>query len=76
MEGSKVMAWVSADGSYGGDDDIITFDGSKLTDMQWERLTDISDSDKYDYVKNILNGHDMNVREIEMENFGEEWGLS
>ena len=69
------MAWVSADGSYGGDDDIITFDGSKLTDMQWERLTDISDSDKYDYVKNILNGHDMNVREIEMENFGEEWGL-
>ena len=75
MEGSKVMAWVSADGSYGGDDDIITFDGSKLTDMQWERLTDISDSDKYDYVKNILNGHDMNVREIEMENFGEEWGL-
>jgi len=69
------MAWVSTDGSYGGDDDIITFDGSKLTDMQWERLTDISDSDKYDYVKNILNGHDMNVREIEMENFGEEWGL-
>lgn len=69
------MAWVSSDGSYGGDDDIITFDGSKLTDMQWERLTDISDSDKYDYVKNILNGHDMNVREIEMENFGEEWGL-
>jgi hypothetical protein len=75
MEEGKVMAWVSADGSYGGDDDIITFDGSKLTDMQWERLTDISDSDKYDYVKNILNGHDMNVREIEMENFGEEWGL-
>ena len=69
------MAWVATDGSYGGDDDIITFDGSKLTDMQWERLTDISDSDKYDYVKNILNGHDMNVREIEMENFGEEWGL-
>lgn len=69
------MAWVSADGSYGGDDDIITFQGSKLTDEQWERLTDISDSDKYDYVKNILNGHDMNVREIEMENFGEEWGL-
>ena len=69
------MAWVSSDGSYGGDDDIITFEGSKLTDAQWERLTDISDSDKYDYVKNILNGHDMNVREIEMENFGEEWGL-
>ena len=69
------MAWVSTDGSYGGDDDIITFDGSKLTDMQWERLTDMHDNDKYAYVKFIIEGHDMNVREIEMENFGEEWGL-
>lgn len=69
------MAWVSTDGSYGGDDDIITFDGSKLTDMQWERLTDMADGDKYAYVKFIIEGHDMNVREIEMENFGEEWGL-
>lgn len=69
------MAWVSTDGSYGGDDDIITFDGNRMTDMQWERLADIVDSDKYDYVKNILAGHDTNVREIESENFGREWGL-
>jgi hypothetical protein len=69
------MAWVSTDGSYGGDDDIITFDGNRLTDMQWERLTDISDSDKLDYVKAILDGNNIAVCEIEMENFGEEWGL-
>ena len=69
------MAWVSSDGSYGGDDDILTFDGSKLTDMQWERLTDISDSDKLYYVKAILDGNNILVCEIEMENFGEEFGL-
>ena len=73
--GEGIMAWVSSDGSYGGDDDIITFEGSKLTDAQWERVTDMFDHDRYDYIKSILDGHDMNVREIEIENFGEEWGL-
>ena len=69
------MAWVAADGSYGGDDDILTFDGSKLTDMQWERVTDMFDHDRYEYIKAILDDDDDTVRHIELDNFGEEWGL-
>lgn len=72
--GEGMKAWVATDGSYGGGEPLV-FDSNQLTDEQWERLTDMFDHDRYDYVKNILNGHDMNVREIEMDNFGEEWGL-
>jgi hypothetical protein len=70
-----IMAWVSSDGSYGGDDDIITFEGSKLNDNQWEMLTDMADGDKYYYVKAIIDKNNIAVCEIEMENFGEEFGL-
>jgi hypothetical protein len=73
--GESVMdAWVAEDGSYGGLP-LLQFDSKALTDAQWERLTDISDSDKLDYVKAILDGNNIAVCEIEMENFGEEWGL-
>lgn len=72
--GEGMKAWVATDGSYGGGEPLV-FDSNKLTDEQWERLTDMADGDKYAYVKFIIEGHDMNVREIEMENFGEEWGL-
>jgi hypothetical protein len=73
--GESVMdAWVAEDGSYGGVP-LLQFDSKALTDDQWERLTDISDSDKLDYVKAILDGNNIAVCEIEMENFGEEWGL-
>ena len=75
MEGSKVMAWVSTDGSYGGEDDIITFSGNELTNEQWERVTDIAEGDRYEYVKSILGEDDANVRILENMNFGEEWGL-
>jgi hypothetical protein len=73
--GESVMdAWVAEDGSYGGVP-LLQFDSKALTDDQWERLTEISDSDKLDYVKAILDGNNIAVCEIEMENFGEEWGL-
>jgi hypothetical protein len=74
MGESAMNAWVAEDGSYGAAP-LLQFDSKALTDDQWERLTDISDSDKLDYVKAILDGNNIAVCEIEMENFGEEWGL-
>ena len=68
------MAWVSAEGSYGGDD-VINFDSNALTNEQWERVTDISDSDRFEYIKSILEEDDANVGILENMNFGEEWGL-
>jgi hypothetical protein len=68
------MAWVSDTGEYGASKHIA-FDPEKLTKEQWARLEDMFPNDRYDYVRFILDGHNLNVCEIEMENFGEEWGL-
>jgi hypothetical protein len=74
MGESLNTAWVTEDGSY-GDGNIIYFEPETLTDAQWERLTDMSDSDRILYVRAIMDDNNILVCEIEMENFGEEWGL-
>jgi hypothetical protein len=69
------MAWVTNDGEYNGSSLVIEFDYDSLTPQQWENLEEMADSHRYDYVRFILDGHNLNVCEIEMENFGQEWGL-
>jgi hypothetical protein len=69
------MAWVTNDGEYNGTSLVIEFDYDDLTPDQWSRLEEMSDSNRYDYVKAILDKHNLNVQEIEMEEFGVEYGL-
>jgi len=69
------MAWVTNDGEYNGTSLVIEFDYDDLTPDQWTRLEEMSDSNRYDYVKAILDKHNLNVCEIEMEEFGVEYGL-
>ena len=69
------MAWVTNDGEYNGTSLVIEFDYDSLTPDQWTRLEEMSDSNRYDYVKAILDKHNLNVCEIEMEEFGVEYGL-
>ena len=69
------MAWVTNDGEYNGTSLIIEFDYDSLTPDQWTRLEEMSDSNRYDYVKFILDKHNLNVQEIEMEEFGVAYGL-
>lgn len=69
------MAWVTNDGEYNGTSLVIEFDYDDLTPDQWGRLEEMSDSNRYDYVKAILDKHNLNVQEIEMEEFGVEYGL-
>jgi hypothetical protein len=69
------MAWVTNDGEYNGTSLVIEFDYDSLTPDQWTRLEEMSDSNRYDYVKSILDKHNLNVCEIEMEEFGVEYGL-
>jgi hypothetical protein len=66
-------AYVSPDGNYG--QGIIVFDPTLLNNNQWEMLTDMADRDRFDYVKAIADKNNVAVCEIEMENFGEEFGL-
>ena len=59
------MAFVSADGDYG--QGVIIFEPDLLTDEQWERVTDLHDSDRADYVSAILTGNEEAIAEFEKE---------
>jgi hypothetical protein len=48
-------SWVETDGSY-GTSDVITFDSDDLTQEQWDRLSDMRDSDRMGYVYAIMAG--------------------
>lgn len=69
------MAWVTNDGEYNGSSVILEFKFDQLTPNQWHNLEEMSDVDRYEYVSAILANNDDLVRNIEMDNFGEEWGL-
>ena len=67
-------AYVTEEGTYGGDK-VFMFESDSLNDNQWEMLTDMADTDRYLYVQAIIDSNDAAVRAIEMDNFGEEFGL-
>ena len=69
------MAWVTNDGEYNGSSVVLEFKFDALTENQWHNLEEMSDADRYEYVSAILADNDDLVRSIEMDNFGEEWGL-
>ena len=69
------MAWVTNDGEYNGTSSVIEFDYSDLNELQWSNLEEMADVDRYEYVEAIVAGDDDKVRHIELDNFGEEWGL-
>lgn len=67
-------AWIAEDGSFGGGP-IMFIDQAHLSDEQWDNVANMSDNDRYKYAEAILNDDDFAVRKIEMDNFGEHWGL-
>ena len=69
------MAWVTNDGEYNGSSVVLEFNFDALTESQWSNLEEMADVDRYEYVSAILANNDDLVRNIEMDNFGEEWGL-
>ena len=69
------MAWVTNDGEYNGSSVVLEFKFDQLTPNQWHNLEEMADVDRYEYVSAILANNDDLVRSIEMDNFGEEWGL-
>jgi hypothetical protein len=53
------IGYVSYDGNYGEQADVLVFDSNDLTPQQWETLGEISDNDRYEYVEAIFNGKDL-----------------
>jgi hypothetical protein len=65
MEASKerkIMAYVSEYGNW-GQEEVLVFDDSLLTEEQFEILDEVSDYSKMSYVKAIINGDDLSYWE-------------
>jgi hypothetical protein len=53
------IGYVSYDGNYGEQADVLVFDSNDLTPQQWETLGEINDNDRYEYVEAIFNNKDL-----------------
>jgi hypothetical protein len=52
----KTGAFVTYGGEYSNDGDVLMFDQSLLTSDQWAAVWDMHESDRYEYVKAVLDG--------------------
>lgn len=68
---SNDLAWISEDGSYSQNNELITFDPSLLTDEEWEIVDELSDTEKIIFALAVLNGEDDLVQEYLDEHRGE-----
>ena len=57
--------FVSIDGEYGDAEDLITFDPSRLSDLQWETVGELSHFDRYRYIEAILSDDSEVIAEYE-----------
>jgi hypothetical protein len=55
----KNVGYVSYDGNYGAEADLLMFDSNALTLQQWETLGEINDNSRYEYVEAIFNNKDL-----------------
>jgi hypothetical protein len=52
----KTGAFVTYEGHYADDGDVLMFDKSLLTTEQWDAVWDMHESERYEYVKAVLDG--------------------
>jgi hypothetical protein len=55
----KNIGYVSYDGNYGAEADLLLFDSDALTLQQWETLGELDDNSRYEYVEAIFAGKDL-----------------
>ena len=53
------IGYVSYDGNYGEQADVLVFDSADLTPEQWETLGEVNDNSRYEYVEAIFAGKDL-----------------
>jgi hypothetical protein len=53
------IGYVSYDGNYGEQADVLVFDSNDLTPQQWETLGELDDNSRYEYVEAIFAGKDL-----------------
>jgi hypothetical protein len=58
------IGYVSYDGNYGEQADLLVFDTNSLTPQQWETLGEINDNSRFEYVEAIFAGKDLSEWEM------------
>jgi hypothetical protein len=53
------VGYVSYDGNYGAEADLLMFDSNALTLQQWETLGELGDNSRYEYVEAVFNNKDL-----------------
>jgi hypothetical protein len=57
-------AWVSEDGSFSYNNQLITFDSAQLTEKQWDTLAELSDYDRIEYAMAVIAGESLTEWEV------------
>jgi hypothetical protein len=60
----KNVGYVSYDGNYGAEADLLMFDSNALTLQQWETLGELDDNSRYEYVEAIFNNKSLTEWEL------------
>jgi hypothetical protein len=58
------IGYVSYDGNYGAEADLLVFDNDSLTPQQWETLGELDDNSRYEYVEAVLAGKSLSEWEL------------
>jgi hypothetical protein len=60
----KNVGYVSYDGNYGAEADLLMFDSNALTLQQWETLGELDDNSRFEYVEAVLNNKSLTEWEL------------
>ena len=62
---SKIGAYVSSDGSYSAQSQVVVFEQGLLSDKGWEIMEELHESDRYAYAVAIITGDSATAIRIE-----------
>lgn len=56
-----IKSWVTKTGEY-GTDEILTFDRNLLTDQEWEEVSNMHESERILFIKNLIKVNDKELK--------------
>ena len=60
----KNVGYVTYDGHYGAEADLLMFDSNALTQKQWDNLGELDDNSRFEYVEAIFNNKSLTKWEL------------
>jgi hypothetical protein len=64
MSKNYTTAFVTYEGEYSSEADVLLFDRYDLTAEQWDMVGSMSDSSRYEYIRAVLDGRSLSQWEL------------